>query len=79
MSFVQFCDDELWEVCSQKMRKIEVFSKFGEPLGTVEVSEQLIMPDAIVFGDRCFIRRAEDLYYEVFAVVATAINESRVT
>jgi hypothetical protein len=46
MSFVQFCDDELWEVCSQKMRKIEVFSKFGEPLGTVEVSEQLIMPDA---------------------------------
>lgn len=80
MAFGRLCDDDLWEVDYTTMRKIEVFSKFGELIGTVTITEQLIVPDAIVMGDRCFLRnRRDDRYYEVFAVLATAIDEPSAT
>ena len=68
---MQLSDDNLYEVDGvASPTEIELFSKHGDKVTTVRILPQLIDPEAIVLGDRCFVRRPDGRYCELFAVAA---------
>lgn len=71
MAWHRCSDDDLFEVDHSRMTQVDLFTSTGEFVARVEIPEQLIPEGltAILFDGRCFLRREDGRYCEVYSVV----------